>query len=83
MARPPKTADELREMILERGRESRTFPPGMSVHIRRIRTGWGIDCLPPTFSKEAYADCCELLTSIARQLREEYDLTPAPRDSVI
>lgn len=81
MAKTLKTADELREMILDRARESRIFPPGMSVHIRRIRTSWGIDCVPPTISKAAHADCCELLISIANQLREEYDLEPLHRNA--
>ena len=80
MAKALKTVDELREMILDQARESRIFPPGMSVHIRRIRTGWGIDCIPPTFRKEAHSDCCELLISIANQLREEYDLEPLSRN---
>lgn len=74
MAKSRKTADELRDMILDRARENPVFPPGMSVHIRRIRTSWGIDCVPPTISKAAHTDCCDLLISIANQLREEYDL---------
>jgi len=74
MAKGVKTADELREMILERARGERIFPPGMSVQVRRTRAGWGIDCVPPTISKSAHTDCCDLLTRIAAELREEYDL---------
>lgn len=75
MAKTLKTADELRELILDRARENRICPPGMSVHIRRLRAGWGIDCVPPTISKAAHTDCCELLIRIATELREEYDLS--------
>jgi len=82
MAKALKTADELREMILDRARESRICPPGMSVHIRRIRASWGIDCVPPTTSKAAHTDCCDLLISIASQLREEYELEPPDQDAV-
>jgi hypothetical protein len=74
MAKTLKTAEELREMILDRVRQDRTCPPGMSVHIRRIGTSWGIDCVPPTISKAAHTDCCELMVRIASKLREEYDL---------
>ncbi|HEX5278976.1 MAG TPA: hypothetical protein VFW28_02745 [Micropepsaceae bacterium] len=81
MAKTSKTADELRDMILDRARESRICPPGMSLQIRRMRTGWGIDCVPPTTSKAAHADCCALLTRIAGELRDEYELTPAAQEA--
>lgn len=74
MAKPFKTADELRDMILERARENPIFPPGMSVHVRRTHSSWGIDCVPPTIRKAAHADCCDLLAQIAAELREKYDL---------
>ncbi len=76
MAKASKTADELRDMILERARAERIFPPGMSVSVRRTRVSWGIDCVPPTIRKSAHADCCDLLTRIAAELREKYDLAP-------
>ena len=76
MAKAVKTADELRDMILDRARGEPIFPPGMSVHVRRTRASWGIDCVPPTISKSAHADCCDLLTRIAAELREQYDLGP-------
>jgi hypothetical protein len=74
MAKVSKTADELRDMILERVQGNRICPPGMMVQVRQVRMSWGIDCLPPTTNKEAHADCCALLTRIATELREEYDL---------
>ncbi len=76
MTKAAKTADELREMILDRARGERIFPPGMTVHIRRTRASWGIDCVPPTISKAAHVDCCDLLARIAAELRDEYDLAP-------
>jgi hypothetical protein len=74
MAKESKTADELRDMIMERARKSPICPPGMSVHIRKIRASWGIDCIPPTIKKSAHADCYDLLALIAAELRNEYDL---------
>lgn len=74
MAKPSKTAIELQNMILERARENPICPPGMSVHVRRTHSSWGIDCVPPTIRKTAYAECCDLLARIAAELREEYDL---------
>jgi len=82
MTKTLKTADELREMILDRARENRIFPPGMSVQIRKLRRSWGIDCVPPTTSKAAHIDCCELLTTIASELREDYDLKVPNQDPV-
>ena len=73
MAKSVKTADELRDMIMERVKGNPICPPGMTVQIRSLRTSWGIDCLPPT-TKAAHADCCALLMRIATELREEYDL---------
>jgi len=78
MAKSGKTAEELRDMILDRARQSRIFPPGMGVRVRAIRSSWDIDCEPPTTSRFAHADCCELLAQIASELREQYDLKATP-----
>ena len=74
VAKSFKTADELQNMILDRAREKSMCPPGMSVHIRRTRSGWGIDCMPPTFSTSRHVDSCDLMMRIASELRSEYDL---------
>jgi hypothetical protein len=51
--------------------------PHMTIRVRATRETWAIDCVPPTISKVAHADCCELLTRIAMELRAEYDLQPS------
>jgi hypothetical protein len=77
MAKEVKAAEELRDMILDRARGNPIFPRGMTIRVRATRETWAIDCVPPTISKVAHADCCELLTRIAMELRAEYDLQPS------
>lgn len=78
MAKAVKTADELRDIIMERGLQSPICPVGMSVHVRRVNASWRIDCVLPTTSMTAHSDCCDLLTQIAAELREEFDLQALP-----
>jgi hypothetical protein len=74
MTKARKTSGELRTMIMERVKDSPKFPRGMDLAVRQRGVSWAVDCIPPTTKKLAYADCCELITRIAAEIRLECDL---------
>jgi hypothetical protein len=47
----------------------------MDVSIKLVHQSWGVDCVPPEGQHIAYADCCAVMTGIARELREKFDLS--------
>ena len=76
MRKPQKSEAELRAMILERIREHPVCPATMDVSVRAAHLSWIVDCMPPNGQHIAYADCCNLITKIAAELRLEYRLAP-------
>jgi hypothetical protein len=77
MVKPTKTRDQLRAMILaEIKGHHPVCPAGMDVAVRQLKLSWGVDCIPPSAGRIAYADCCDLITKIAARLRNEFDLSP-------
>ena len=69
----PKSADELRRMILSRMMNEPVCPEGMDVRIQAQGASWTIDCIPPA-GGIAYADCCKFANRIAAELRGKYSL---------
>jgi hypothetical protein len=75
MTKARKSKEELRHMILEETKKlPYGCPPGMDVAVRQTPSGWGVDCLPPTASRLAFADCCTKVAGIALRLRADFDL---------
>ena len=75
MTKAQKTKEELRQMILQEGKaSSHGWPAGMDVSVRATAGGWGVDCLPPSASRRAFADSCQQVASITLRLREDFDL---------
>ena len=75
MTKTQKTKEELRQMILQEGKaSSHDWPAGMDVSVRATAGGWGVDCLPPTASRLAFAEPCRQVASITLRLREKFDL---------
>ena len=76
MDKPTKTRDELRALILAEISGHPVCPPGMDVAVRQLSRSWGIDCIPPSAGRIAYADCFSLIAKIAARLQNEFDLRP-------
>jgi hypothetical protein len=74
--RPLRSADELKEMILQRIRKHPVCPQRMSVDIERtVGSDWKAISIPPPDQHIAYADCSNYIAYIANVIGFLYGLS--------
>ncbi len=73
MSKSPKTANELRSIILAEALKHPVCPPGVDISIRPDpHFGWRADTISP--NAIGYADCAHHIGMIVQRLRSEYGL---------
>ena len=73
MARLPRSANELRTMVLTEAARQPVCPDNIDVAIRPDEHfGWRADVISPT--QIGYADCAHAIGMIVQRLRRDYQL---------
>jgi hypothetical protein len=72
MARQPKTASDLEQMILARVRDEMVRPPDLQVRVIRVGGRW--DAFAEVIDKDNHPHCLARVMLIASELRSRYEL---------
>jgi hypothetical protein len=73
--KPMRSADELKEIILQKILAHPVCPPGMGVQIRHTTgTDWEALAVSPAGQSIGYADCAQYILTVARALRSLHGL---------
>jgi hypothetical protein len=72
MARQPKTASNLVQMILARVRDEMVCPPDLQIRVIPVGDRW--DAFAEVIDKDKHPDCLARVVLIASELRSRYEL---------